>query len=115
MSLLGQEAGKQELLTAVESLEEVERPSGTTGLAVRRLSLGLGGPGGDPRTETREGMASAKALKQERAPHAQAMRPGTWMGAGALVGQGRGVSSVLRVLESTGESETRQWCDWLHC
>lgn len=44
----GQATGKQVLLGAVGSREEVERPSGTVGLAVRRLSLSQLGPGCNP-------------------------------------------------------------------
>lgn len=44
----GQGNGKQVLLGAIGSTEEVERPSGTTGLVVRRLSLSQGGPESDP-------------------------------------------------------------------
>lgn len=78
----GQGTGKQVLLGAIGSREEVERPSGTTGLVARRLSLSRVVLEVTHEQRPTEGMASAKALKQERAPHTWEGRPGAGMRAG---------------------------------
>lgn len=62
----GQATGKQILLGAVGSRGEEERPNGTVGLAVRRLSAGVVLEATHEQRPT-EGMASAQALTQERA------------------------------------------------
>lgn len=78
LGLSWRRAGKRVLLAAVEAREEVGGPRGTTGLAVRKLGLGLA-----HEQRPTEGMASAEALKQERAP-TLGRGPGRGVAPGAL-------------------------------
>lgn len=80
---------------------------------VRSLSLGQGGPGGDPLTETHRGHGQCKGRKELR-PVEQCGwdmdegRGGSSWSWGPL-GLGMRVSSLLKVFGSTGKSEAGQW------